>query len=64
MDELINGYVNSAAAHASAVQELRLLSQTRHTQSAYLAALAVVAKAWQKCERARLAFRQPRPQAR
>jgi hypothetical protein len=59
MDELLSVYAASAAAHASAVNELILLSQTRHTRSAYLAALRVVEKAWQECEAARLDFRPP-----
>ena len=59
MDELLSGYANSASAHASAVQDLRLLAQTRHTRSAYQAALDFVEKTWQECERARLDFRQP-----
>jgi hypothetical protein len=58
MDELINAYANSAAAYASAVQELRLLSQMRHTRSAFLAALEVVENACQECDLARRAFRQ------
>jgi hypothetical protein len=60
MDELLNSYAASATAHASALQDLMLLSKTRHTRSAYLAALDAVAKTWQECERDRLAFRQPR----
>jgi hypothetical protein len=64
MDELLSAYATSAAGYASSVQELRLLSQTRHTRSAYLAALDIVEKAWQECELARLDFRQPRQQAR
>src|SRR5581483_11739597 len=59
MDELINKYADSAAAYASSVQELRLLSQTRHTRSAFLAGLEVVEKACHECDLARLAFRQP-----
>jgi hypothetical protein len=59
MDELLNSYAASAAAHAGAVQDLMLLSKTRHTHSAYRAALDAVAKTWQECERDRLAFRQP-----
>ncbi len=58
MDEFLNGYANSAAAHAGALHELRLLSQTRHTRSAYLAALKLVEEAWQVCEQVRVAFRQ------
>jgi len=60
MDALLNKYAASAAAHASAVQDLSALSKMRHTRSAYLAALATVTKTWQACERDRLAFRQPR----
>jgi hypothetical protein len=60
MDELLNRYVASALEYASAVQELRSLSQTRHTRSAYLAALDILENAWQECELARLGFRQPR----
>jgi hypothetical protein len=59
MDELLRGYASSASAHANAVQELRLLSEARHTRSAYLAALDVAEKAWLECELARLDFRQP-----
>jgi len=59
MDELLNGYATTATAYAGAVQELKLLSQTRHTRSAFLAALEVVEKAWQECEVARLDFRPP-----
>jgi len=64
MDELLSGYAASASAHAIAVQELRLLSRTRHTRSAYLAALDVAEKAWQECKLARLDFRQPRQKPR
>ncbi|HEV8038497.1 MAG TPA: hypothetical protein VGP62_06520 [Bryobacteraceae bacterium] len=64
MDELLSGYASSASAYASAVQELRVLSETRHTRSAYLAALDVVAEAWKECERARLNFQQPRQKPR
>lgn len=64
MDELLGEYAASASALAGAVQELRLLSQKRHTRSAYLAALDVVEEAWRECERARLDFRQARKQAR
>jgi hypothetical protein len=64
MEELLSGYARSASAHANAVQELRLLSETRHTRSAYLAAVDVVDKAWQECQRARLDFRQPRQKPR
>jgi hypothetical protein len=60
MDEPLNKYAASAAAYASAVQDLMLLSRKRHTRSAYLAALDAVTKTWQECERDRLAFRQPR----
>lgn len=60
MDEQLGVYATSATALASAVNDLRLLSQTRHTRSAYLAALHAVEKAWQECEAARLDFRQPR----
>ena len=60
MDELLGGYAKSATAYASAVQELTCLSKTLHTRSAYLAALDLVEKAWQECELARLAFRQPK----
>jgi hypothetical protein len=55
MDELINMHANSAAAYASAAQELRLLSQTRHTRSAYLAAVKTIEKALQESELAWLA---------
>jgi hypothetical protein len=64
MDELLSGYAASASAHATAIQELRVLSETRHTRSAYLAALDVVEKAWQECQRTRLDFRQPRQKPR
>lgn len=60
MDQLLTAYAVSAAAHASAVDELNALSEKRHTRSAYLAALRVVEKAWQECEAARLDFQQPR----
>jgi hypothetical protein len=59
MDELLNGYATSTAAYAAAVQELRSLSQMRHTRSAYLAALAVVEKYREECELARLDFGTP-----
>jgi hypothetical protein len=59
MDELLNRYAVSAAAHASAVKDLSALSKTRHTRSAYMSALDAVTKTWQECERDRLAFRQP-----
>jgi hypothetical protein len=60
MDEQLGVYATSATALANAVNELRVLSQTRHTRSAYLAALHVAEKAWQDCEAARLDFQQPR----
>jgi hypothetical protein len=63
MDELLNGYATSATTFASAVIELKLLSQTRHTRSAYLAALDVVENAWRECDLARLNFREPGEQA-
>jgi hypothetical protein len=63
MDEMLKRYADSATAHASAVQELKVLSQTRHARSAYLAALDSVAKTWQECERDRLAFREPQETA-
>jgi hypothetical protein len=59
MDELINGYADSAAEYAGAVQELRLLCEMRHVHSAYVATLELVEKARQKCELARLAFQEP-----
>jgi len=59
MDELLKRYAASAAAHASALQDLSALSKSRHTRGAYLAALATVTKTWQECERNRLAFREP-----
>jgi hypothetical protein len=64
MDELLSGYAASASAHASAVEELKSLAQTRHTRSAYLAALDFVEKAWQECVLARVDFRQPRKKPR
>ena len=63
MDGLLNRYAASASAYASAVQDLSLLANTRHTRSAYLAALDVVEKAWQESELARLDFHQPRKKA-
>jgi hypothetical protein len=59
MDELLRVYATSAAAHASAVNELSLLAQMRHTRSAFLAAFDLLEKTWQECELARLDFRQP-----
>lgn len=59
MDQLLKRYAASAAAHASAVQDLSALSKTRHTRSAYMAALNAVTKTWQECEQDRLAFWEP-----
>jgi len=64
MDEMLSGYANSATAYATAVNELSLLSRTRHTRSAYLAALEVVEKTRQVCELARMDFRTPQRPAR
>jgi hypothetical protein len=64
MDGLLSHYAASASAYAGAVQDLSLLAQTRHTRSAYLAALDAVEKARQESELARLDFQQPRKKAK
>jgi hypothetical protein len=64
MDGLLSHYAASASAYAGAVQDLSLLAQTRHTRSAYLAALDVVEKARQESELARLDFQQPGKKAK
>jgi hypothetical protein len=64
MDGLLSRYAASASAYASAVEDLSVLSQTRHTRSAYLAALEFVEKARQESELARRDFQQPRKKAK
>ena len=61
---MLKVYAASTTAYAGAVQELYLLSQVRHTRSAYLAALAILDKAREECELTRTDFTQPRKPAR